>query len=414
MVADVRTSSTVIGPSARSESRCAIFAAVASSSSGSGLKMPPADLPVTIAHVANVTRSDGVTRRHVGAERVGDRLLVQRPPRARQPGSGRSPLSRACGIVRRRRWRGCSASPARPASGAAPTRLHRRAVTADSACSSAISSAVFVFWYSCSCSHLVAVLDRVLDQLLDRVEVRVAHGLQLDRRQVEVVLDAVLDPHRHQRVQAQLDQRHLPRAGPRARSPSRCATIVRQALPDGLAGVRRPLGEIGAQVRTLDQAVVQDLGIGLFGGVSDAGASVTRMRRDGRSDGRPPRVAPSTPTRPGHDRVVHQREGLVDAGVHLHRRPAGVPRQRRHQPGAVARHRTLLGRGQLTHPEAPAPQRLSPTRPGRSRRAACTPRRGGRRAVATWLPGMTTDASPEKCASSQCSLRLNRVGGMFA
>ncbi|CAG6907615.1 hypothetical protein PICSAR240_03189 [Mycobacterium avium subsp. paratuberculosis] len=33
---------------------------------------------------------------------------------------------------------------------------------------------------------------------------------------------------------------------------------------------------------------------------------------------------------------------------------------------------------------------------------------------ATWVPGMITEPSPEKCTSSQCSLRLNRVGGMFA
>ena len=59
--------------------------------------------------------------------------------------------------------------------------------------------------------HLVAVLDRVLDELLDAVEVGVADRLQLNRRQVEVVLDAVLDPHGHHRVQAELDQRHLPR-----------------------------------------------------------------------------------------------------------------------------------------------------------------------------------------------------------
>ncbi len=45
---------------------------------------------------------------------------------------------------------------------------------------------------------LVAVLDRVLDQLLDVVEVGVTHGLQLNWRKVEVVFDAVLDPHRHQ------------------------------------------------------------------------------------------------------------------------------------------------------------------------------------------------------------------------
>ena len=57
MVGAFFTSSAVIVPSARSESRCAIFSAVSSSSAGSGLKMPPGDLPVTMAHVANVTRS---------------------------------------------------------------------------------------------------------------------------------------------------------------------------------------------------------------------------------------------------------------------------------------------------------------------------------------------------------------------
>ena len=57
MFSDVSTSSAVIGPSARSESRCAIFAALSSSSLGSVLKMPPGDLPVTIAQVAKVTRS---------------------------------------------------------------------------------------------------------------------------------------------------------------------------------------------------------------------------------------------------------------------------------------------------------------------------------------------------------------------
>src|SRR5690349_680405 len=56
VVADF-TSSTVIVPSARSESLSANLVAAVSSSLGSGLKMPPGDLPVTIAHVANVTRS---------------------------------------------------------------------------------------------------------------------------------------------------------------------------------------------------------------------------------------------------------------------------------------------------------------------------------------------------------------------
>ena len=57
IVGEFFTSSTLIVPSARSVSRAANFSAVSSSSSGSALKMPPGDLPVTIAHVANVTRS---------------------------------------------------------------------------------------------------------------------------------------------------------------------------------------------------------------------------------------------------------------------------------------------------------------------------------------------------------------------
>ncbi len=84
---------------------------------------------------------------------------------------------------------------------------------------------------------LVAVLDRVLDQLLDVVEVGVTHGRQLDRRQVEVVLDAVLDPHRHQRVQTQLDQRHLPRQVLGLVAHGRRDDRA-QPLGDGLAGLR--------------------------------------------------------------------------------------------------------------------------------------------------------------------------------
>src|ERR1700761_2424935 len=57
MLSDDSTSSALIGPSARSDRRCAILAAVSPSSLGSGLKMPPGDLPVTIAQVAKVTRS---------------------------------------------------------------------------------------------------------------------------------------------------------------------------------------------------------------------------------------------------------------------------------------------------------------------------------------------------------------------
>ncbi|SKU75324.1 Uncharacterised protein [Mycobacteroides abscessus subsp. abscessus] len=46
--------------------------------------------------------------------------------------------------------------------------------------------------------HGVRVLQGIDDQSLDVQQVRVAHSLQLNRRQVEVELDAVLDPHGHQ------------------------------------------------------------------------------------------------------------------------------------------------------------------------------------------------------------------------
>ena len=46
------------------------------------------------------------------------------------------------------------------------------------------------------------------------------------------------------------------------------------------------------------------------------------------------------------DGVENQGEGLLDPGVHLNRGPTGVAGQRRHQPGALTRHRTLFRGGQ--------------------------------------------------------------------
>ena len=57
MVLAAVTCSTVIVPSQRSVSRAAILVAVSPSILGSSLKMPPGDLPVTMAQVAKVTRS---------------------------------------------------------------------------------------------------------------------------------------------------------------------------------------------------------------------------------------------------------------------------------------------------------------------------------------------------------------------
>ena len=96
---------------------------------------------------------------------------------------------------------------------------------------------------------LVTVLDGVLDQLLHRVQVRITHGGQLDRRQVEVVLDAVLDAHGHQGIQAEFDQRHLPG--------QILGFVAHGTADDGaqpvghrLTGVRGPLGEVRPDIRS--------------------------------------------------------------------------------------------------------------------------------------------------------------------
>ena len=182
---------------------------------------------------------------------------------------------------------------------------------------------------------LVAVLDRVDDQLLHGVEVGVAHRGQLDRWHVEVVFDPVLDPHRHQRVQAEFDQRHLP-GQILGLVAHRAAHDQAEPVMHGLAGVRGPLAEAGRDAGTRGEVVVQDVRVvGRLGlGFGD------RRHRDGHpgSDrGRQRRLR----TRTADDRVIDQGERLADARVHLHRRTAGVTGERRHQPG------TVLGKGPL-------------------------------------------------------------------
>ncbi len=232
MFSDVSTSSAVIGPSARSESRCAILAAASASSLGNVLKMPPGDLPVTTAQVANVTRSAAsrggmsefsalATVSWLSASAAAAKFGL---PLAEGPdgsvGGGGIGASEAGGA---------GTSDAVGAAGVAPV--------SSSACALAISSVRLRLLVLVQLLDLAAMLDRVLDQLLHVVEVGVAHGLQLDRRQVEVVLDAVLDPHRHQRVQAQLDQRHLPRQVLGFVTHGRRHDGA-QSLGDGLAGFR--------------------------------------------------------------------------------------------------------------------------------------------------------------------------------
>ncbi len=100
--------------------------------------------------------------------------------------------------------------------------------------------------------------------------------------------------------------------------------------------------------------------------------------------------------------------------MHLHARATGVARQRRHQPGTLAGHRTLLGGHQLGIRKHLRRSGFHQCRRDRSApfgaySQTCLPS-----GIATWLPGIITELSPVKRASSQCGLRRNRVGGMFA
>ena len=110
------------------------------------------------------------------------------------------------------------------------------------------------------CHHLVAMLHGVGDECLDIVEAGVAHCGQLDRRHVEVVLDTVLDPHRHQRVQAEFDQRHLPRQilGLVAH---RTADDHTEPIVHGLTGIRRPLAQGRTDAGAGGETVMQNIGI---------------------------------------------------------------------------------------------------------------------------------------------------------
>ena len=51
--------------------------------------------------------------------------------------------------------------------------------------------------------------DQILDEGDDVGDGRVAQRLHLQRRDGEVVLDAVLDAHAHERIQAQVDERQF-------------------------------------------------------------------------------------------------------------------------------------------------------------------------------------------------------------
>jgi hypothetical protein len=155
---------------------------------------------------------------------------------------------------------------------------------------------------------LVAVLHRVGDEL-DHVEhVRVPQHLQLHGRDIEFVFRAVLDPHAHQRVQAQIDQRHLARQI-LGLVTHRLGDDRRQAILDTLSALRIPTAADGFVV------VIVDDGRGL----------VDRRRRRGRQ--RRSRAAR------GHHGIGHRHESTFGLRMHLNRRAARM----RGQGGGVSR-----------------------------------------------------------------------------
>ena len=184
--------------------------------------------------------------------------------------------------------------------------------------------------------HRLAVLNRVFDELFYGVEVGVANCSQLNRWQIEVVLDAVLDPHRHQRIQSQLDQRHFPREilGLVAH---RAADDRRQSVVHGLRGVRGPLAEAATHAGAGGESVVQDVGV-----VGSRDLHLLSDRRAHRNTGGDRGGQGRRHAGPGHYRVVDQRERLVDTSVYLHRGATGVAGQGGHQPGTLTWDRALL------------------------------------------------------------------------
>ncbi len=324
--------------------------------------------------------------RHFGSGRNRGSRRIRRRRRDVAGVSGFAPPSEALSAT------GCPASASLASSSAtvdAPPR--------SSDCSAAISSAVLPFCEFGDLIDLVAVLDRVLDEVLDVVQVGVAHRGQLDGRQVEVVFDAVLDPHRHQGIQAQLDQRHLPRQNPRARNPwprrrwrrgagrwsrpnpettSRSRRPCRRPWSDCPAGSRHHLRR-AAPATAPAAAVEVAVGIETCSATTPAPTAVGSV------------AAPATPR---HDRVVDQGERLIDSGVHLHRRAARVPGQRGDQAGPSAGTARCSDAVSLRIRKHLRGSALSPGRRDPGCPSTRTPRHACRRASRHGCP-----ASPQSC-----------------
>ena len=150
--------------------------------------------------------------------------------------------------------------------------------------------------------HRLAIVDGVLDELLDGVEVGVADRGQLDRRQIEVVLDPVLDAHRHQRIQSQFDQRNLP-GEVLGLVPHGAADDRGQPVMHRFDGIRRPLTQIGGHPGACGETVVQNFSV-----IDGYGFNGLSHRHTDRDPGRYRRRQTRRRTRPADDGVVDQRE----------------------------------------------------------------------------------------------------------
>ena len=161
---------------------------------------------------------------------------------------------------------------------------------------------------------------RELHELRHVVEVGLAHRLQLQLRDVELVLDAVLDPHRHQRVESQLDERDLPRQVLGVVT-HRFADDDREPIGHGLSGIRRPLVADVVDDLVLDH----DLVVGEHrraGAVGEIHGAVGETR--GAVGGNGGALGGIT----GDGGLEEQPEVLVLLDMDRHRRAAGVGGQR--------------------------------------------------------------------------------------
>ncbi len=165
---------------------------------------------------------------------------------------------------------------------------------------------------------LVAMHHRVRHESGDVTQIGLTHGLQLQLWDVELVLDAVLDTHGHQRVEPQFDQRDLPREI-LGLVTHRLGDDHRDPAVDALAALGIPSrADVVADLRLDGQVRVDESGC-------RGGRGRCRCR-----DRLPVGGSATEKTSGGDDRVEQQGERPVDGlGMDLQRRSTGMGGERR-------------------------------------------------------------------------------------